>query len=53
MDAYLFGYLVMAIVVVALTIPATLFLVTERPSQLGLSSERRIRVRRPCRPLPN
>lgn len=37
MDAYLFGYLVMAIVVVALTIPATLFLVTERPSQLGLT----------------
>lgn len=35
-DAYRFAYVVMAIVVVALTIPATLLLAVERPSQVGL-----------------
>ena len=35
-DAYRTAYLVMAVVVLALTIPATLLLVVERPSQVGL-----------------
>ncbi len=35
-DAYRGAYLIMAIVVLALTIPAALFLIVERPSQVGL-----------------
>lgn len=36
-DAYRFAYLIMALVVLGLTIPATLFLAIERPSQVGLT----------------
>lgn len=35
-DSYRFAYLVMAIIVVGLTIPATLLLAVERPSAVGL-----------------